>query len=232
MRHSPPTATLKTSEPHLRSQETDKGGGVCFTPSSTSWPSWNLNLSPAAPGRHCNMKKHKTPTVISHFHKRCLQTQSTWITTWFLRPTYSICRFDVFYCEICRPAVAFLWRLQGLCFFPLTFKLLFFYITHILCCPASILFLFQEEGVSVFAGLWSLRGFFYFQEKVKVKELSCFTVSEADTHDVISDVNLIYFLHWDECRASLQVAAKRINFMHIWRVVIKIGQIFACLFNY
>lgn len=57
------------------------------------------------------------------------------------------------FCDVYRVCVSF----------PSTFKLLFFYI---LCCPASILFLFQEEGVSVSAGLWSLR-FFYFQEKVK-----------------------------------------------------------------
>lgn len=42
------------------SQETEPegGGGVCDTPSSTSWPLWNQNLSLEEPGMYCNIIKN------------------------------------------------------------------------------------------------------------------------------------------------------------------------------
>lgn len=107
--------------------------------------------------------------------------------------------------ENCRSAVVFVWSLHHFFSHPL-----FFYITYLLCCPASIhvqAILFQSEHTFCFcvAGLWSLTFLFQGEERhtntskqtnKQKKPNFCFIGSEAETHDVISDANVIYFLRW------------------------------------
>lgn len=121
------------------------------------------------------------------------------------------------------------------------YTFIFFYINYPLFCPPLIYF------ETIFMSIWAhicfsflLLAFkawlFCFKEKKQTykKIYFCFTGSEAETHDVISDDNVIYFLLWNECLVSLTLwemgdKLKKL-YAYLERQLYK-HQKFACLLN-
>lgn len=116
-----------------------------------------------------------------------------------------ICGFQSHLSTILRSAVAFVWGLHPFYVYTFIFSTEISFVSSPIDLFWNLFYVNMSTYLFVFFCCWPLKLDFSVSRKGNKhtkKMYFCFTGSEAETHDVISEDNVIYFLLWNECLAS------------------------------